>query len=399
MHTRPELLAPAGDRATAKIAFRFGADAVYVGGPMLQLRAGSAGFPMEEIALLAREAHELDKKVYVTVNAFAFDDELPRLTSYARELRAAGADAAIIADPGVMAVFREAAPELPIHVSTQTNCTNAAAARLYYALGARRIVPARELSLAQLKEFRRNLPEDMEVEAFVHGAMCMAYSGRCMISAFLTGRSANRGACTQPCRWNYALVEEKRPGMAFPVEETESGMALLSSYDLCCLPFLHELENAGVASYKIEGRMKSEYYVATVVGAYRRRIDGCADGDALMRELKSVSHRPYSSGFAYGELKHMPGDGGGYAQDCVYVAIVVSASGGRAVIELKNKIYEGDLLEALSPEILGLAFTARNMRDAEGAPVGVAARPSERYEIDCPDRLQAGDLIRRRTPA
>ena len=302
-----ELLAPAGDLATARIALRYGADAVYLGGPALQLRAKKVAFPLEDIRRAAGEAHRQNRKIYVTVNAFARDEELEALPAYALQLQDAGVDGVIIADPGVMSVFHQAAPEVPIHVSTQANCTNAAAARVYSSLGARRVVPARELTLAQLAEMRRQLPEDMEIEAFIHGAMCMAYSGRCMISAYLTGRSANRGACAHPCRWNYTLMEQTRPGEYFPLEETDDGMALLSSRDLNCMPFLEQLVQAGVSSFKIEGRMKTPYYVATVVNAYRRRMDAILGKTAtpehtalLERELNAASHRPYASGFYFG---------------------------------------------------------------------------------------------------
>ena len=393
---RPELLAPAGDLETARIALRFGADAVYVGGPLLQLRAKSAGLSPSEIALLSREAHALGKRVYVAVNSFAFDHEFPALRGYAQSLAEAGADAAIISDPGVMALFRDAAPTLPIHVSTQANCTNAQTARVYYALGARRLVPARELSLSQLIELKRNLPADMEVEAFVHGAMCMAYSGRCMMSAHLTGRSANRGECTQPCRWNYALEEEKRPGQFFPVEEAEGRTAILSAGDLCCLPFLDRLTEAGVSAFKIEGRMKSEFYVATVVNAYKRRLDDPgADPAPLLRELRSVSHRPYSTGFYFGR----PNDASGETeQGSVYSGRVLTVEGGRARIVLKNRFSEGDVLEIVSPATLGFSFAPKNIKDAQGSPVGAAARPDEIYEMDCPASLYPGDLLRRRLP-
>jgi putative protease len=394
---RPELLAPAGDLQTARIALRFGADAVYVGGPLLQLRAQSAGFARGDIETLVREARALKKRVYVAVNSFARDEEFDALRDYAQFLAVAGADAAIVSDPGVMALFHDAAPSLPLHVSTQANCTNAGAARVYYALGARRLVPARELSLSKLAELKKNLPVDMEIEAFVHGAMCMAYSGRCMMSAYLTGRGANRGACAQPCRWNYALEEEKRPGRFFPVEESAGRMAILSADDLCCLPFLGQLADAGIASFKIEGRMKSEFYVATVVNAYRRRLDDPAGDPApLMRELDSVSHRPYSSGFYFGAPT---GGAGEYEQGCLYAASVLSVNGGRARVSLKNKFSPGDVLEAVSPAVLGLRFEAKNIKDALGRPVEAAARPDEEYEIDCPAPLRAGDLLRRRLSA
>lgn len=394
-----ELLAPAGDLATARIALRYGADAVYLGGPALQLRAKKVAFPLEDIRRAAGEAHRQNRKIYVTVNAFARDEELEALPAYALQLQDAGVDGVIIADPGVMWVFHQAAPEVPIHVSTQANCTNAAAARVYSSLGARRVVPARELTLAQLAEMRRQLPEDMEIEAFIHGAMCMAYSGRCMISAYLTGRSANRGACSHPCRWNYTLMEQTRPGEYFPLEETDDGMALLSSRDLNCMPFLEQLVQAGVSSFKIEGRMKSEYYVATVVSAYRRRLDDIlagrpSDMGQLTHELDCVSHRPYCSGFYFGEVKHIGGDRGEYLQGCRYIAQVLKTGHGRAEILLKNKFFAGDALEAVTPAGIIGPFPALNLTDSDGAPVQAASVPGRVYLLDVPAGIAAGDLLR-----
>lgn len=397
----PELLAPAGDVATARIAMRYGADAVYMGGSLLQLRAGKTGFSINDIETVAREAHSMNRKAYVAVNAYARDNELDALGKYAQTLRDAGADACIIADPGVMAIFHESAPDLPIHVSTQANCMNSAAAMAYYALGARRVVPARELTLEQLREMRQRLPADMEIETFIHGAMCMAYSGRCMISAFLTGRSGNRGGCTQPCRWKYTIAEETRPGMYFPLEETEGGMALFSSRDLNAMPFLEQLVDAGIESFKIEGRMKSEYYCATVVNAYRMRLDAILEGraadlPALERELDSVSHRPYSSGFYFSELVDVPGDGGEYERGCMYIANVDAVKDGRARITLKNKFTEGETLEALSPGQTGRAFSAANITDPDGETYAAASVPAKVYEIDVPNGVSPGDMLRRR---
>lgn len=397
----PELLAPAGDMATARIAMRFGADAIYLGGSMLQLRAGSTGFSIKDIEAIAHEAHSMGRRVYVTVNAYARDSELDALGSYAARMRDAEVDACIISDPGVMAIFHENAPELPIHVSTQANCMNSAAAMAYYALGARRVVPARELTLDQLAEMRRRLPADMEIETFIHGAMCMAYSGRCMISAFLTGRSGNRGGCTQPCRWKYSIAEETRPGMYFPLEETEGGMALFSSRDLNAMAFLDRLVDIGIESFKIEGRMKSEYYCATVVNAYRMRLDAILEGRAadiaaLERELDSVSHRPYSSGFYFSELVDVPGDGGEYERGCMYIANVDCVENGRARITLKNKFVQGETLEVLSTGHTGRAFTAANITDPEGVHYDAASVPTKVYEIDIPDGVSPGDMLRRR---
>ena len=397
-----ELLAPAGDMERLKAALRFGADAVYLGGPKLQLRAGSVGFTLEGLAEAVTYAHALGKRVYVTVNAFASPAEAEAVGEYARTLAGFGVDAVIVADLGLMAAFRRAAPGLPIHVSTQANCTNHLAARTYYELGAQRVVLARELTLEQIAELRDRTPPELELEAFVHGAMCMAYSGRCMISAHLTGRSANRGGCAQPCRWNYRLVEEKRPGEYFPVEEDESGLTILSSRDLNALPFLDRLMAAGVTSFKIEGRMKTPYYVATVTNAYRRRIDQlCAGAETpsvaeLQRELDAASHRAYSRGFYFGEAAHEAADTEAYRQDCQFVAVVERREGDRVFFSLRNRFREGDVLEALSPGRSGEPFAVQSLQDAEGKPVEWADVPARSYSMRCALPLDAGDILRKR---
>ncbi len=402
-----ELLAPAGDLERLDAALRFGADAVYAGGPKLQLRAGSAGLSMDALAEAARRVHSLGKKLYVTVNAFPDNGEIDGLGDYAQALLSIGADAAIVADIGAISVMRRAAPGLPIHVSTQANCVNYAAARAYCDMGAARVVLGREMTLAEIAELRQKTPAALELEAFVHGAMCMAYSGRCMISAYLTGRSANRGGCAQSCRWEYHLMEQKRPGEFFPVEEDAGGTTILSSYDLNCLGFLDQLIDAGITSFKIEGRMKSPYYVATVTNAYRRRLDALASGAAtpgltalLGRELDAASHRPYASGFYFGEMKkHAPADGA-YYQDCIFVGVVKEKlPGGRVRVEQRNRVRTGDVLEVLSPNALGLSFTARNMTDAAGAPIDAAAVPMTLFDLDAPDAVEPGDMLRIRIKA
>ena len=400
-----ELLAPAGDLERLRTALRFGADAVYVGGPQMQLRAGSVGFSMDDLAEAVREAHALNRRLYVTVNAFASNPEIDALGDYARALKALDADAVIVSDLGAIAAIRRAAPDLDVHVSTQANCLNYAAAQVYADLGATRVVLGREMSLAEIAELRAKTPASLELEAFVHGAMCMAYSGRCMISAYLAGRSANRGACAQSCRWTYHLMEEKRPGQFFPVEEDDRGTTILSSLDLCCIDFLDRIAAAGVTSFKIEGRMKSPYYVATVVNAYRKRLDALKTGTAddmqlaqLRRELNAASHRPYSSGFYFGELKHHAPDEGAYLQDCTFVGVVRERlSGGRILFECRNRIREGDRVELLSPDSLGLSFVAGNIRSELGLPEPAAARPSEIYSMDCGCPAAPGDLLRMRT--
>ncbi|MBQ3303814.1 MAG: U32 family peptidase [Clostridia bacterium] len=399
-----ELLCPAGDMECLRAALRFGADAVYVGGPQLQLRAANAGFSMDALAQAVKETHALGRRLYVTVNAFPTNDELEALGDYAQGLFALGVDAAIVADLGAVAVMRKAAPNLPIHISTQANCLNWAAATAWYELGASRVVLAREMTLEQIGQLRAHTPAALELEAFVHGAMCMAWSGRCMISAYLTGRSANRGGCTQSCRWRYHLVEEKRPGEFFPVEEDDRGTTILSSQDLNCLDFLEQIAAAGVTSFKIEGRMKSPYYVATVTNAYRQRLDGLVNGPAsseflalLQRELDAVSHRTYASGFYFGQMRRHAPDDGVYRQDCVFAGVVMERlDSGRVRIQLRNPIHRGDVLEVLSPGSLGRTLLAEGLTTPDGRALAQVVEPMVLFDMDAPPELAAGDMLRKR---
>ncbi len=393
--SRPELLAPAGDWERLETALRFGADAVYLGGSRLHLRAAPTDFTPEQIEAAARLCHSLGKKLYVTVNAYAREQDLDQLPDYARDLRDAGADAALVSDLGVLSLVRRGAPELPIHISTQANCTNSAAARMWYELGARRVVLARELSLEEIRALRRAVPEDLELEVFVHGAMCMSYSGRCMLSSVLTGRDANRGGCAQPCRWRYRLEEEKRPGEFFPIEQDEAGTYVLSAWDLNLLPYLDELERAGVASFKLEGRMKSPYYVATTVGAYRRAIDHSAPVPRLLEELDCASHRAYSTGFLFGRDGARSG-APGYTQSCLFVGPVLAVSGGRCVVEMRGRFGRGDRLEVLSPNSLGASVVVEDLRDDAGAPIEEAIRTQQHVSFRCPEGLAPGDILRKR---
>jgi len=402
--TSLELLCPAGDMDCLRAALRFGADAVYVGGPRLQLRAANAGFSMGELARAVKETHALGRRLYVTVNAFPTNDELEALGDYAQGLFALGVDAAIVADLGAVAVMRKAAPNLPIHISTQANCLNWAAATAWYELGATRVVLAREMTLEQIGQLRSHTPAALELEAFVHGAMCMAWSGRCMISAYLTGRSANRGSCTQSCRWRYHLMEEKRPGEFFPVEEDDQGTTILSSHDLNCLDFLDQIAAAGVTSFKIEGRMKSPYYVATVTNAYRQRLDALANGPAkpeflalLQRELNAVSHRAYASGFYFGQMRRHTPDDGVYRQDCVFTGVVTDRlDGGRVRIQLRNPIRRGDVLEVLSPGSLGRTLVAEGLTTPDGKALAQVVEPMTLFDMDAPLELASGDMLRKR---
>ena len=328
-----ELLAPVGSIAALDAALRFGADAVYLGGPLLQLRAKSAGFSFDELAAAAKQVHASGKRLYVTVNSLAYSDEIDLLPAYANQLSECGADAAIVSDLGVLTTMHKVCPKLDLHVSTQASCTNFAAARTWYELGAKRVVLAREMTVAEIRKLRARIPNDLELEAFVHGAMCMAYSGRCLLSSAILGRSGNRGDCAQPCRWSYALVEETRPNQSFPIIEEDNHSFVLSSRDLNCIGLLDELIDAGVTSLKIEGRMKTEYYVAVVVNAYRRVLDGTMTVAEAEHELLSVSHRPYTTGFYHGELPNDHSNAGVYTQTHRFAAAVLGSENGYVIVE------------------------------------------------------------------
>ena len=393
---RPELLAPAGDMECLETAVHFGADAVYIGGPLLQLRADNVGFDREGIAEAVKYCHEHGVKLYVTVNCFAKNEEIDAAEDYAKYLHSVGVDAVIVSDIGLIAKIHESAPELEIHVSTQANCQNYNAANVYWAMGAKRVVLGREMTLDEIIEFRKRIPEEMEIEAFVHGAMCMSYSGRCMISSYLVNRSGNRGGCAQPCRWNYHLVEMKRPNEFFQVVEDEKGTAILSSHDMCAVGFLDKLEEAGICSYKIEGRMKTPFYVATAVNAYRHAIDGDVPLEVIERELDSISHRPYSSAFYFGEMKMSHGNSGAYIQKCTFIGKVLDYSDGFVTIQQRNNFKPGDELEVVSPISIGEKFTVTEIFDEEGNRREDARLIKQILRLPCPIKLRKGDLLRRR---
>lgn len=394
--TKPELLAPAGSMESLEAALRFGADAVYLGGRMLQLRASSAAFSLEGIEAAARKAHATKKRLYVTVNALAKNGEIAPLKAYANELFDCGADAAIVSDLGVLTTMHAACPALELHVSTQASCQNYAAANAYHALGAKRIVLAREMTLEEIRLLRKNTPPSLELEAFVHGAMCMAVSGRCLLSAAMLGRSGNRGDCAQPCRWRYHLVEETRPDRLLTIEQEGSAAAILSSRDLNCIDLLAELSDAGVCSFKIEGRMKTEYYTAVTVNAYRHAIDGDMPIERLRRELDTVSHRPYTTGFYLGELPEDHANRGTYIQDYTFCGTVQSVKDGVATVEQRNRFLPGDTFEAVSPTHSGAPVPIPWITDTDGAPVPIANRVRQIVRIPAPAWLCAGDLLRRK---
>ena len=394
----PELLAPAGGMAQLVAAVRFGADAVYLGLTRFGLRAHAGNFTPEQLREGIAFAHARGAKVYATLNIFAYEEDLPAMVESARLARDAGADGAIMADPGAVDWVLRQVPGLPVHLSTQANTMNSASAAFWHRCGVKRIVLSRELSLEQIRALRQNTPSSLELEVFVHGAVCMSYSGRCALSRYLTGRDANRGDCAQPCRWKYALEEEKRPGLFFPLEETGEGLRLLSACDLNLMPLLPALCETGVSSLKIEGRMKNEFYVATVVGAYRRALDALREDRftpelqrALDGELRTVSHRPYDTGFLLGRPE-FPGDDA-LEQTRELSARVLSWQDGQAVIQMKNKLFVGDALELLTPEGV-FPFTLTQIVAESGESVSSCGRPDSLLRIPLPHPAQEGDLLR-----
>lgn len=405
---KPELLAPAGNMEKGKMALLYGADAIYLGGKMFGLRAFANNFSLEEIAEMAAYAHSLGKKVYVTVNIFAHNEDIDKLPDYLRGLAAAKVDALLISDLGVWTTAREVVPELPLHVSTQANTTNFATVKAWEQLGAERVVLARELSLKEISEISEKT--SVELETFVHGAMCISYSGRCLLSAYLTGRDGNLGACTQACRWEYnmyKLGEQKRPGEYFDLEEDEHGTYVMNSKDLCLIEYLPELMRAGVCSLKIEGRMKSVHYVATVVSVYRKAIDACwADMDGYsvpeewITELNKVSHRQYTTGFAITkpDRNAQVYTSSKYEQTHDFVGIVTGydAENKRAYFEQRNNVKAGEPLELLEPDGTLLPFVLENMQDADGAAIDCAPHAQQKFSAASDKPLLQYSLLRRK---
>ncbi len=401
---KPELLAPAGDFEKLIMAVRYGADAVYIGGQQFGLRAAAGNFDPEQMALGIKYAHEHGVKVYVTVNIFAHNRHLTGLSAYLKEIAALEADAILVSDPGVFSVARETVPGLPVHISTQANTTNWASVQFWADLGAQRVVLARELSLKEIKETREKV--NIQLETFVHGAMCMSYSGRCLMSGFMTGRSANLGECAQPCRWKYALVEETRPGQYFPIEEDEQGSYVFNSMDLCMIEHIPELAAAGIDSFKIEGRMKSVHYVATVVSAYRKAIDsfmsdpaGYRFEPAWIEEIKKVSHREYTTGFFFG-WENFRGENtatSDYRRDYDFVGVVRAylAEQGIAVIEQRNKFGDGDILEITGPETPVFNQKVTEMTDEDGNPIDFAPHPQQIVRMPVSQPVRPLDMLRR----
>ena len=404
---KPELLIPASSLEVLKTAVRYGADAVYIGGEAFGLRAKAKNFSMEEMAEGIRFAHERGVKVYVTANILAHNEDLPGVRRYFRELREIGPDALIISDPGVFAIAKEEAPELERHISTQANNTNYGTYLFWYGQGAKRVVSARELSLEEIKEIREHIPDDLEIETFIHGAMCISYSGRCLLSNYFTGRDANRGACTHPCRWKYAVMEESRPGEYLPVYENERGTFLFNSKDLCMIEHMPDVLTAGIDSLKIEGRMKTALYVATVARTYRRAIDDYFESEETYRknldwyraEIGKCTTRQITTGFFYGK----PGsdtqiyDNSTYNQEYIYLGIAGELlSDGRFSLEQKNKFSVGETIEIMKPSGENIETLVEGIFDEEGNSQESAPHARQRLQIKLSHSPEKYDILRKK---
>lgn len=400
---KPELLAPAGNMEKLKIALLYGADAVYLGGKLFGLRAFADNFSPEEMKEAADLAHSLGKKVYVTVNIFAHNEDIASLPVYLRKLEKTGIDALLISDPGVWSVARAVVPGLALHVSTQANATNWAAVKFWEQAGAERVVLARELSLEEIAEISEKT--EAELEVFVHGAMCISYSGRCWLSSYLTGRDGNRGACAQICRWEFGLTEKNRPKEVYDVAEDERGTYIMNSRDLCLLPYLPDLMRSGVCSFKVEGRMKSAHYAASVVSVYRRAIDACwADPEHYtvrqewMEELEKVSHRPYTAGFALSKPDGSAQEYGSssYIQTHDFVGLVRGWENGRVLVEQRNLMQEGEVLEVFAPDGSLGPLLLEDLRDESGAPVIRVPHAQQLFTCKAEKRLAEYTILRRK---
>lgn len=398
-----ELLAPAGSRQALEAAAYFGADAVYAAGKAYGLRAFADNFSQDEIKDAAAFLHGRGKRLYIALNAVFRDSDFEGLEGYIEQLRDAQVDAFIITDPGVLSVARRTAPGVPIHLSTQANTTNTRSALFWHAQGASRIILSRELSLGEISAMKRNMPASLELEAFVHGAMCISYSGRCLLSNFTTGRSANRGECAQPCRWEYHVSERGYEGEYFPVYADDRGTYVFNSKDLCMISHLGDMVSSGITSLKIEGRMKSEYYTACVTGAYRRALDDLKAGRpfdvSLIDEINKSGSREYTTGFYYGNPRESGQDilHGAPQRTYDFIAVIKSKKDerGLVLIEQRGKFLEGDELEVLSPVIAG-SFKVTDILTAEGERRHSAPHPKEALYINCPYGLNPGDMLRKK---
>ena len=404
---KPELLIPAGSLEVLKTAVLYGADAVYLGGEAFGLRAKAKNFSMEEIREGIAFAHERGVRVYITANILAHNEDLEGVEAYFHELKAFPPDALIISDPGVFALARRILPEMDIHISTQANNTNYGTYQFWWNLGAKRVVSARELTLEEIREIRRHIPEEMEIESFIHGAMCISYSGRCLLSNYFVGRDANQGSCTHPCRWKYAVMEESRPGEYMPVEENERGTFIFSSRDLCMIEHIPELMESGIDSFKIEGRMKTALYVAAVARTYRKAIDDYLESEALYQknlpwykeEIGKCTCREFSTGFYFGK----PSENGQIYQSSTYIknytylgTVEAVDEQGRCRIEQKNKFTVGETIEVMKPDGRNLEVKVKGIWDEEGKSQESAPHARQILWVELEAEPEPYDLLRRK---
>ena len=394
----PELLAPAGDPERLRMAVLYGADAVYLAGTDFGMRAFAGNFTPDQMREAVEFAHSHGVRVHCTVNTMPRNDEIARLPEHLEQLNELGVDALIVADLGAFTLAGKYAPRCQRHISTQASICNYETARAWYDLGASRVILAREVGLAEIREIREKTPPELEIEAFVHGAMCVSYSGRCLLSNYMTGRDSSRGACAQPCRYQYALMEEKRPGEYFPIEEDAQGTYILNSRDMCMIDHLRDLTEAGLSSLKIEGRAKSAYYAAIVTGAYRHGLDAVAAGEEIdpvwRDEVEHVSHRPYSTGFYYGP----PGQyyaNSRYVREWQVVALVMDCDAeGNATLSLRNKFRTGDTVELVGPDLRPFAMTVGQMQDESGAVLEEPRTPQMIFHMKLPKAVPPYTLVR-----
>ncbi|MDR0925416.1 MAG: U32 family peptidase [Hungatella sp.] len=403
---KTELLIPAGSLDVLKTAVVYGADAVYIGGEAFGLRAKAKNFSIEEIREGIAFAHEKGVKVYITANILAHNDDLTGVEEYFKELKETGLDALIISDPGVFAIAKRIMPDLEIHISTQANNTNYGTYLFWHQLGAKRVVSARELSLAEIKEIRSRIPEDMEIESFIHGAMCISYSGRCLLSNFMSGRDANQGACTHPCRWKYSIVEEKRPGEYMPVYENERGTYIFNSKDLCMIEYIPEMMDAGIDSFKIEGRMKTALYVATVARTYRKAIDDYNKDPEIYRanmewyrsEIGKCTYREFTTGFYFGKPDSTTQiyNNNTYVKNYTYLGTIEAVDErGFARISQKNKFTVGETIEVMKPDGRNLEAVVKAIYDEDGVSQESAPHPHQILYVDLDVEMEPYDILRR----
>ncbi|EJP6470832.1 U32 family peptidase [Clostridium botulinum] len=399
---KPELLAPAGNLEKLKTAINFGADAVYLGGNKLNLRAFADNFTDEQLQEGIKYAHDRGRKVYVTINVFPRNEDFNGLEEYLKKLYEFNVDAIIVSDPGIIMTSIESVPNLEVHLSTQANTVNFKTIDFWYKQGVKRIVLARELTLEEIKTIREKIDPDCELEAFVHGSMCMSYSGRCLLSNYMTGRDSNRGACAQPCRYKYYLMEEKREGEYFPVVEDDKGTYIMNSKDMCMIEHIPELVQSGIDSFKIEGRMKSSFYVATVVKAYREAIDAYFEDpenytfkERWMDYLKKASHRAYFTGFYFNDPNKQLHESSSYIRTCDIVGIIreFNEETMEAIVEQRNKVFDGDQFEVLRPEGPIFKINTSNMRDKNDNKIESAPSAQMIFKINTDKILKENDIL------